>query len=380
LRTVLRAVTEPRLIAPDRLLFTRGTTVMTVAFDPVRATVVGEPRVALDSVRTDQWQDSAYIGASLNGAFAYVPGGRYGADLRLVRVDEASKVTPVLETTDYYHASPVLSPDGRKAVFTTLRIKLEVWVLDLERHSKSLLTSEGENHGTTWSADGASVLTQHVKADGAASLVRWPLSGGESINLPGTAMSENFLVPLQELPDASGLLVESRTGGIASNSDILLHDYATASLTPVRNRASNEGDARISPDGKLLAYVSDESGRPEIYLGSLGISGPDVQVSTQGGFLPRFSRDGKRVFFLDRDAAMMVAKIDTPGKVSGVSVPTRLFSTRDLNVRALFRGGYDVLPDDHFLMVEKAPWEKEPPTIHVILNWDEELRRRAAGN
>jgi serine/threonine-protein kinase len=302
-----------------------------------------------------------------------VPGGRFGADLRLVRVDESGRVTPVLEASDNYNASPVLSPDGRKAVFTTLRSRIEMWVLDLDRHSRSPLTSAGESYGPTWSMDGAFVLAQNVGADGVASIVRWPVNGGEPTILPCTTMSNNFLLPLQELPDASGLLVESLTGDIASNSDIMLYDYAKASFTPVRNRPANEGDARVSPDGKFMAYVSDESGRPEVYLGSLGTGGPTVQISTQGGILPRFSRDGKRVFFLGRDEAMMVATIETPGSVPGVKPPATLFSTRDLNLRAGFRGGYDVLPDGHFLMVEKAAWEREPPVIHVILNWAEEL-------
>ncbi len=375
-RTVLRVVTEPRLIAPDRLLFTRGTTVMTVGFDPVRGTVVGEPRVAMEGVRTDQWQDSAYLAASLSGGFAYVPGGRFGADLRLVRIDEKGGVTPVLDATDDYNASPVLSPDGRKAVFLTLRNKIEMWVLDLERQSKSLLTSTGENYGPTWSTDGTSIMTHLVNADGAASLVRWPVNGGDAKSLPGTAMSDNFIVPLQELPDASGLLVESRTGDIASNSDIMIYDYAKASFMPVRNRSANEGEASISPDGKLIAYSSDESGRPEVYLGSFGANGPNVQVSSRGGFLPRFSRDGKRLFFRDGDDTMMAATIEASGTVLSVKPPTKLFSAKELNLRATLRGGYDVLPDDRFLMIEKASWEKEPPVIHVILNWSEELRAK----
>lgn len=380
LRTVLRAVTEPRLIAPDRLVFTRGTTVMTVGFDPVRGKVVGEPKVALEGVRTDQWQDSAYIAASLSGAFAYVPGGRFGADLRLVRVDESGNVTPVLETTDNYNSSPILSADGRKAVFTTLQSRIEMWVLDLEKGSKSLITSTGETYGPTWSTDGTSILTHHVKSDGSASLVRWPVSGGEPTSLPGTAMSDNFMVPLQELPDASGLLVESRPGDIASRSDVVRYDYAKGSFTPVRNRPANEGEARVSGDGKLIAYVSDESGRLEVYLGPFGKDGPNVQVSTRGGVLPKFSRDGTRLFFIDGDENMMAASIDTSGPVPLVKPPTKLFSARELNIRGAFRGGYEVLPDNRFLMVERAAWEKLPPVIHVILNWSEELKTPRAGN
>jgi serine/threonine protein kinase/Tol biopolymer transport system component len=373
-RVVLRAVTEPRLLAPDRLLFTRGTTVMTVGFDPVRGVVAGEPKVAIEGVRTDQWQDSAYIGASTSGAFAYVPGGRFGADLRLIRVDEAGKVTPVLETTDNYSAIPALSPDGHRAVFTTLRSNIEMWVLDLDRQTKSLLTSAGENYAPIWSMDGASILTYHVNADGAASLVRWPASGGEPTTLPGTSMSDDFIAPLQELPDASGLLVERRAGDITGNVDIMVYDYTKASFTPVRARSMNEWEARVSPDRKLIAYTSDESGRPEVYLGPFGTDGPNVQISTRGGVSPRFSRDGKRLYFFDSDEAVMVATIDLSGSAPGASVPAKLFSTRDLNLRAGFRGGFDLLPDNRLLMVEKAPWERETPVINVILNWSEELK------
>lgn len=110
-RTVLRAATEPRLISPDRLIFKRGTTVMTVGFDPKRGVTIGEPTVALARVLTDMWMDSAYMGASPSGSFAYVPGGRYGGDRRLVRVDEAGKPTPILDRTDTYLTIPVVSPD-----------------------------------------------------------------------------------------------------------------------------------------------------------------------------------------------------------------------------------------------------------------------------
>jgi serine/threonine-protein kinase len=208
--------------------------------------------------------------------------------------------------------------------------------------------------------------------------VRWPATGGDPKNLPGTAMSDNFIVPLQELPDASGLLVESATGDIANNSDIMIYDYAKASFMPVRNRSVNEGEARISPDGKLIAYSSDESGRPEIYLGPFGADGPNIQVSSRGGFQPRFSPDGKRLFFSGGDEAMMVATIESSGSVLSVKPPTKMFSAKDLNLRAAFRGGYDVLPDEQFLMIEKAPWEKQPPVIHVILNWPEELKTERA--
>ncbi len=378
-RTVLRAATEPRLIAEDRLLFTRGTTVMAVGFDASRGVVVGEPTVALEGVRTDQWQDAAYIGASLSGAFAYVPGGRFGAGKRLVRVDASGLLTPLLNSTDSYNNVPVVSPDGRKALVTTLRTKVEMWVLDLERGSMSLVASKGEYYGPTWSMDGASVVAQYVDEEGNQSLARWPASGAGSPSiLPGTRTAD-FFIPLQELADGSGLLVQVEPAGVTSKSDLFIYDYAKSSITPLRASPSAEGTACLSTDGTLLAYASDESGRFEVYLGPSGASGPNVQVSLGGGAWPKFSRDGKRLFFVDLDDVMMVAAIERQGATLSVLAPKKLFDLRSLNVQSSNRGGYGMLPDDSFIMLEKASWEKEPPVIHVILNWAEDLSSKGDG-
>jgi Tol biopolymer transport system component len=378
IRTLLRTATEPRLIAPDRLLFMRGTTAMTVGFDPKRGVIVGEPTVALDGVLTDMWMDTAYIGASQSGSFAYVPGGRYGADRRVVRVDESGKFTPILETTDGYYSIPVISPDGRKAVFQTLRNKVELWVLDLERRSMSLLNSRTESVSAVWSVDGAAIIAAQASADGNPSLAKWPVGGGEHTILPGT--SGRFDNPLQELPDGSGLLVESSVVDVASKPDISLYNYATGSFTPVRNSPAYEGNARLSPDGKWIAYTSDESGKSEVYLGPLGASGPNVQVSASGGVVPRFSRDGKQLFFRDAQQVLMAAALEYRGTLPQVSTPRKLFDVKTSGPFAVMGwGGYEVMPDGGFLMIERPAWEQQPRKIHVILNLARELRSTGAG-
>lgn len=375
-RTVLRTMTEPRLIAPDRLLFMRGTTVMTVGFDPARCVTVGEPTVALERVITDMWMDSAYIGASHGGSFAYVPGGRYGADRRLVRIDESGKPTPLLESTDTYYIIPVISPDGRKAVVNTLRNRVEMWVLDLERRSKSLLNSKAEPFSPVWSIDSASIVAAQTDTDGVFSLARWPVGGGEPSVLPGTL--GKAVNPLQELPDGSGVLVESGLlDDVTSKPDISLYNYTSASFTPVRNSPALEADGRVSPDGKWIAYTSDESGHPEVYLGPLGASGPNVQVSTNGGSSPRFSHDGTRLFFREAQDVLMAATLEYHGTEPKVTESKQLF---DVKISGPFAtlgwAGYEVLPGGGFLMIERTVWEREPRTIHVILNWAEELRAK----
>ncbi len=371
-RLVLRAVAEPRFITPTRLLFTRGTTVMTVAFDPSRGVTVGEPTVAVEKVRTDQWMDSAYIGASTSGSFAYAPGGRFGADRRLVRVDESGKSTPILDGTDTYNMVPVVSADGRKALLTTLRSKVELWVLDLERRSLSLVNSRTETFRPCWVDGGNSIVAGQVDATGGYNMAKWPVGGGEPIVLPGT--SGRMDNPLQELPDGSAVLVQSNSFDAMSQPNLVLYNYAAGSFSPVRDSPAYEGDGSIAPDGNWIAYVSDESGRAQVYVGPLGAKGPNVQVSSIGGNSPRFSRDGKRLFFRDSQDVLMAVTVEFSGTEPRISMPSKVFDVKTSGPFATIGwAGYEPLPEGGFLMVERAAWEKEPPVIHVVLNWALEL-------
>ncbi|MBK7875961.1 MAG: protein kinase [Planctomycetes bacterium] len=378
MRTVLRSATEPRLLAPDRLLFTRGSTVMAVEFDRDRGVVVGDAAVAFEPVRTDLWGDSACITASTSGAFAYVPGGRVGSGRRLVRVEETGQVSPLFETPECYYGDPIVSPDGRRAVVVTLRKKVELWVFDLERRSFSLLSSRGENYSPVWSADGTSVLTAYTDSKGESSLARWSTTGGDPEII--TTMRGFEGLPQQELPDGSGLLVRRAGFDANSSSDLALYRYADASWTPVRSRPADELMGYVSPDGQWLLYCSDESGRRQVYVGPLHKSGEDVQVSTNGGTQPRFSRDGKRISFLDPQFSMWCADFAPAGSKLQVSAPTKRFDCKTVGAAEtmLDFAGYGVLPDGSFAMIVRAPWEDEPLVIHVVLNWADELRANAA--
>ncbi len=238
--------------------------------------------MALERVLTDMWMDSAYMDASASGSFAYVPGGRYGGDRRLVRVDEAGKPTPILDRTDTYLINPVVSPDGRKVVLTTLRSKVEMWVLDLERRSMSLMNSKTEVFSPKWSADGASIVAGQTDAQGVTSLAKWPVGGGDPTILPGT--SGRFDNALQDLPDGSGLLVESGVLDVTSKRDLFLYNYAKGSFTPVRNSPALEAEGRVSPDGKWITYTSTSRGARRSISGRSARTGPTCRCRPTGGW------------------------------------------------------------------------------------------------
>ncbi len=378
IRSLLRKACEPRFIAKDRLLFMRGPTALIVNFDPRRGAIGGEPVVALDQVRTNRWADTAYLASSVSGTLAYVPGGRVGPGRRLIHVDESGKATPILDGTDAFASAPTVSPDGSRAVVTTLRHGLELWVLDFERRAMTLLAAQGENWGPTWSADGSTVFTQQVVPGAEAIIVsRSALggSGGEARPLPGLRGTEIF--PGAALPDNSGMLIVRRVVGAASNEDILLYRFADASITPVREGPARQSDLSIPRDGTWFAYDSNESGRTEVYIGPLDKPGPNVQVSTAGGGSPRLSGDGKRLFFIDRQGFLMVAEIEKTPTGLRASPPKKLF---DINTVATPQawGVFDTLPQGGFVMIEPAAWEREPPIIHVVLNWAGELAAQTA--
>ncbi len=375
-RSVLRKAADTRLIARDKLVFMRGSTALTVGFDPVRGVVVGEPAVALEQVRTNRWADTAYMAASTCGTMAYVPGGRSAQGRRLMRVDETGNATPLLDGTDAFVGVPIVSPDGKRAVVTTLRRKIELWLVDFERRSMSLLAAQGENWSPRWSADGASVFTLQVVPGQTGSIVRRSVGGGEPQVLPGTSGAEIF--PNQALPDGSGLLVTKRVPGPISDEDILVYRFADESLTPLRKGPGRQRNCLLAPDGSWIAYDSNESGRTEVYIGPLLAAGPNVQVSVNGGNNPRISRDGKLVYFVDRQDAVMSATVGKTDADLRVSPPKKLFDLRSVGT-PLAWDVFDVLPDGGFVVVEPAAWEKEPAVINVVLNWAEELRAKSAG-
>jgi len=319
------------------------------------------------------WTDSAYMGASVGGTFAYVPGRRQVEGRRPIRVDLTGKTVPLLDEGDFVSLPPVVSPDGKRIVFSTLRNRIEVWVLDLERHAKTRLTSLGENYNPTWSADGKSIVTRLDVPDKPPSLVRWPASGGDPVPLPDSCPEEQNVRPIAALPDGSGLIVGRTTRANADQWDLGVYRFADKSILPLRERPANQRQASVAPNGAWMAFTSDESGRKEVYLGPLDAPGPNVQITLDGGQFPRVARDGKQVFFVDRGDNLSVVDVETSGSELRASPPRKLFNVRTVGVAITEWSCFDLFPNGDFAMLEKAVWEKEPPVIHVIVHWADEL-------
>ncbi len=371
-RPLIRNATDARFVAPDTVIFLRGSTLMAVPIDVESGAVRGEPRVALDGVRVTRWADSAYAAVSVSGTLAYVPGGRPGPGRRLVSVDQSGKSAPLMDNTEAIVGGMRVSPDGERVAVITLRRKVELWSYDLRRRAFSLVNARGESWSPAWSADGRSLYFFNV-VPGSPPIVAHKSLDGALSQAPFEIPAGLDAFPNSSSPDGTTLLLNVELPGMNRRFDVhAVKLEAGAKSVPLIESPASEGDPVYSPDGRWIAYLSDESGRREVYISAVSGSGKRVQVSTEGGYTPRWSRDGKRVFYLDRRDAMQSSTVEL-GENPHASPPVKLFDTEGVATTSLW-GEFDVLPGDSFLMVEPAPWEVEPRRLHVVVNWGAELK------
>ena len=331
--------------ASGHVVFRQGSSVLAARFDPAAPAVVGEAVPVLEKVRR-----GPYLAA--DGTMLYVP-ERGASNARLVWVDRTGHPTPIPgERLDYSHLA--LGASGTQAL---LNISSDVYVRDIERGTRRLLAS-GRASFPIWSRD-ARWATYATPVDETMGIVRHPADGSAAAEKLHAA--KDLLVPSSW---------NSRTGDLAffdTASDIwILPPGGTARLflaTP-----SNERSGRFSPDGRWMAYVSDETGSFQVYVVPYPGPGPKVAVSIEGGLEPIWSTDGRELFFRRGGRVLAAAMTFTPTLAAGH--PVELFDgpyTLDL----MGHQRWDVAPSGKFLMVENS----DDFRIVLVQNWLQELNR-----
>jgi Tol biopolymer transport system component len=297
-----------------------------------------------------------------------------------VWVDRTGAVRPLpLEARPY--ASPRLSADGRRVAFWTQGDR-NIWVYDLARGTLTKLTSEARNARAAWTPDGTRVT--YGSASGGNENIFWkPVDGSGAAERLTTSDHSNFAAAWS--PDAQTLAFVEARPDTGSNIWILPRQGDRRPRAFVETRFA-EAYPDFSPDGRWLAYASDESGRSEVYVQAFPGPGPRHQVSTNGGTAPAWARDGRELFYTPTQSVGGQATLTRMMAVPVTLRPTLTVGTP----RLLFEGkygasaqvrGYDVAPDGRFLMVQS---KERPPVsaVEMILvqNWLEELKRLVPTN
>jgi serine/threonine-protein kinase len=322
---------------------------------------------------------AAQVAIAASGTLAYVPGGVM-PDLtrQLIWVDRRGQVEP-LSTPPRPYYSPRVSPDGQRIAVMTLQSQRRIWVHDV-RVPGSLVpvtSPELEAYQPAWTRDGER-LTFNGAPAGRSGLFWTRADGTQPPERLSTA--GGYETPASWTPDGHLLYVDER------NRDIWLlsrqgDQWSSKALLASPN---NEADAQVSPDGRWVAYTSDETGRNEVYVRQFpGLAGRRP-VSTEGGREPVWARNGRELFYLRGDGSstasleMVVQDVGPDGTI--VSTGRPLF--RLGQIRAGYNmpvPGFDVTPDGKrfvFPQFLDAPLGPPPEEIHVIFNWFEELKAK----
>jgi len=369
-KRLLDSATAPRYVPPGYVAFTRESALYAVPFDPVRVAIIGEAFPIVDGVWADPATGSAHYSVARDGTLVFAAGRSTGERRRIVWVDRAGRITPTPVEPNLY-GNVRLSPDGLRAAVEMLN---DIWVYHFETGTMSRATYSGVNQFPVWTPDGRRIAISSSQRVLQPTLFWLASEGGQPAERLGQDGGVQF--PGSWAPDGRRLAYAERSEGSDTGWDVrILHLDRGSASSPLVATTFDDDTPMISPDGRALAYVSDETGRPQVYVRPLSDTGTRIQVSAEGGVEPVWSRDGDELFFKS-GRRMLTVPVQTDGQMA-VGPQAVLFES-DFVVTSVVPGApsYDVAPDGRFLMVVRSGEQPLPRQLEVVLNWSEELRRR----
>jgi RNA polymerase sigma factor (TIGR02999 family) len=335
--------------------------------------VVGSVMQALNTGHSDYDSAAGQFSTSASGSLIYASGGIL-PDMRcsLVWVDHEGNAEPISPVAAPF-GCPRLSPDGVKISYSIWGLDKQIYVRELGKGIATKITSEGKAHMATWTPDGRKVVFDWWRAGPAN--IYWQTADG-SLPMERLTTSENLQWASSLSPDGNTLAFVGFNPD--SGHDLLLLHMHDRKFTPFLNSRFDERWPEFSPDGRFIAYASDESGDYEVYVRPFPGLGGKTQVSNEGGAEPLWSRDGKQLFYRRpqrRPTQVWVVDLQT---VAGFSAgkPRLLFERAGYGTSDPTRDWDISLDGQKFLMVRFEERKPQPVTEMVLVqNWLEELKR-----
>jgi Tol biopolymer transport system component len=366
-RQLVRLYTNAEYVEPGHLLYVGDRGLVAHRFDVRRLQFVGEPVLVAAGVLQQAGIDhKGDFSVSGTGVLAFREAGDERS--RLVWIDRAGReMHPVAEPARY--SSPALSPDGRRVAITRFDPddrsgNADVWMIDVASAVTSRFTFErGLNFFPLWSPDGARVLFASNR-NGSIDFYERLAAGGADrrvLSVPKITTPESW--------SSDGRVVTFSTVSARTASDVWGLDLTGDGRPyPILQGRYNEGQSQISPDGRYLAYASDESGHFEVYVRRLRSNDTKWQISTTGGADPRWSHDGRELFYISSNRRLTAVDVRTETSFEmGGTHP--LFDTHIDELWEDARNHFDVSADgQRFLLVQPLADSRSLP-ITVLVNW-----------
>jgi len=332
-------------------------------FDPARLELTGEPFRVAEGVAELSETSRGVFSASEGGTLVYQPAVR-DPTMEIVWVDRRGDTLKRIGELPGAFDFLALAPDGNTAALTVSGAEgreQDIWLLDAETGQRTRFTFGANAYSPVWSPDGAS-LAFVATVDGTTGLHRKLLRGSSM-----TRLDAHRSLPFSWSPD--GRFIAEIFAGEETGADIwILPVSGEGEPYPYTSTKSLEVNPAFSPDGRWIAYASDETGSFEIYVGSFEEPERRWQVSTKGGQSPRWRADGKEIFYVEPGGLLTATRLDTDGAV------VRPGSSEELFEMATYWQstwqGYGVSPDGSRFLIQKPVSGEDPSTNSLVLVTD----------
>jgi Tol biopolymer transport system component len=384
---LIQGGTNPRYAPSGHPVYAQGGNLMAMPFDPQQLRATGGAVPVVEGVLQSPSSGAAQYGFSATGSLVYVSGTVQSAQSKLVWISRNGAEQPLAAPARAY-LGPRLSPDGRRIAVGITESESQIWLYDLSRETLTRLTFEGNsNQYPAWTPDGKRFAFQSNK-EGALNLF-WQMADGSG-DLERLTTSDYTQTASSWSPDGQLLAFHEIDPAMQRDIWVLRMGDASRGSGEVPSGASgqarkaqpflrtrfDEASLRFSPDGRWLAYISNETGRYEIYVQPYpGPGGGKWQISAEGGTEPVWNPNGRELFY--RSGGKMMA-VDIATQPSFAVGKARMLFEGEYVPTPATLSNYDVTPDgQRFLMLKSSEQEQTAPTqINVVLNWFEELKQK----
>jgi len=348
------------------LLYARQSTLMAQPFDAEALEFRGDPVVVASDLVFDTTFSHGAFSVANNGILAYHSGQAF-VNTQLSWFDRKGNELGQVGEPGLYDG-PALSPDGKGIAVGLTNLETgnaDIWVFDLERGTRNRLSfDEGDDYCAAWTPDGTHVAFGSARKRGYEPYIK-------SADGSGTARAlfevDGDAFPFSWTPDGHTLVY----GSTSRSGQGSLNVATDGEVTTLWDIPGDDGTAQLSSDGKWLAYVSNESGRNEIFVGPFPVTTAKWQVSTGGGVEPRWRDDGTELFYRTPDGFLMAAEISLSGQRAAVGEIRPLFRTSSESIWF----SYDVSSDGKRFIVNTPLSESKSLPVTLVQNWTAELKK-----
>jgi DNA-binding winged helix-turn-helix (wHTH) protein/Tol biopolymer transport system component len=343
--------------APGYLLYVRDGSVMAHRFDPARRQLDGAAQ-PIASTRTETRAEMRVgaISASTNGILTF------GGDTAMAQLTwfmrDGKKVGTIRSPAPLHN--PTISPDGRYVAADDSGSNMSIWLVDLERGTPTRLA---DGVLPVWGPRGSDIVFTSRRVGGSSDLVHRSIIG------PSTDESLLLRTPHMKIggnwTDDNSYIVYTGSDP-RTKLDLWTLTVADRKPIPFLQTPFNEMHAQVSPDGRWVAYASDESGTWEVYVQSFPVPGAKRTISVGGGAEPQWRRDGRELYYLAPDGTLMAVAVTSRDESFDAGRPVPLFQAHIPADIITFRNHYAPARDGQRFLIDAAD-DNEP--INVVVNW-----------